>query len=81
MVHKDTPKTDRIDELEKAWALLARVLAFLLGGIVLVGLVFFVDQRPIYAWLIVLALMGPTFAASMATMLSALRGAPPPLEE
>ncbi len=72
------PKGDRIDELEKVWALMARVLAFVLGAVVLLGLVFFVEDRPVYAWLIVLALMGPTFAASMATMLSALRGTPAP---
>lgn len=57
---------------------MARILAFLLGAVVLIGLVFFVEDRPVYAWLIVLALMGPTFAASMATMLSALRGGSPP---
>jgi len=69
-------KHERIEELEAVWALVARILAFLLGAAVLVGLVFFVENRPVYAWLIVAALMGPTFAASMATMLEAIRGVP-----
>ncbi len=77
MAARKTSKAKRIDELEAVWALVARVLGFFLGAVVLVGLVFFVEERPIFAWLLVLACMGPTFAASMATMLMALRGAPP----
>jgi len=69
-----THKNERIEDLEQAWALLARVLAFFLGAVVLIALIFFVENKPFYAWLIVAALMGPTFAASMATMLEALRG-------
>ena len=78
MRERSSNASERIGELEAIWALVARILAFVLGSIVLIGLVFFVENRPVYAWLIVLALMGPTFAASMATMLSALRGSPAP---
>jgi len=80
MTERSPNASERLVELEAIWALVARILAFLLGSIVLIGLVFFVEDRPVYAWLIVLALMGPTFAASMATMLSALRGGAPPKE-
>lgn len=71
-------ETDRIDELEKLWALVIRVLAFVLGAVILVGLTFVVNDRPIYAWLAGIALCGPTVAASVATMLEAIRGGEAP---
>lgn len=74
MAAKRTPRTERLDELEALWALVIRVLAFVLGAAILIGLTFFVNDRPIYAWLAGIALCGPTVAASVATMLEAIRG-------
>lgn len=74
----ESPTEKRRREVEAWWALIVRVLAFVLGATILLGLVFFVDDRPVYAWLAGIALCGPTVAASVATMLEAIRGGAQP---
>jgi len=69
-----SPADKRRQEVEAWWFLIVRVLSFVLGAVILIGLVFFVEDRPVYAWLSGIALCGPTVAASVATMLESVRG-------
>lgn len=73
-----TAKTDRIDELEALWALILRVGLCIAGVVILLGNVFVIKDPPTFAWLAGLALCGPVTAASVATMLEALRGGSAP---
>ncbi|MCA1571212.1 MAG: hypothetical protein LC798_13015 [Chloroflexi bacterium] len=73
MAANRTPRQERLEEMEALWALVLRVLSFVLGAVMLIGLLFFVNG-PIYAWLIGVALCSPTAAASVATMAAAIRG-------
>lgn len=60
--------------IEAWWALVARILAFVLGSMILCFQAFVVNfDRPILL-LVATGLMGPTVAASVAQLLSAWRG-------
>jgi hypothetical protein len=59
---------------EAWWALIARVIAFLLGATILVWQMAFEDADRLYLIVAAIGLMGPTVAQSVATVLVALRG-------
>jgi hypothetical protein len=68
----------RIREIEAWWALVARVLAFFLGAL-LIGYeaVFGAADNPQVRTILIItgvALIGPVVAASVTSMLSAMRG-------
>jgi hypothetical protein len=65
----------RRDEIEAWWALISRVLAFLLGGLILgYETIFEQSDRPILL-LVAAGLMGPMVAAGVAQVLAAWKGA------
>lgn len=68
-------------EMEAWWAFFARVLAFILGTVLLVGQAFFVKP---YLPLVLAGIggLGPVVAHTVAALFVAIRGgSPPPIEE
>jgi hypothetical protein len=68
------PEHNRLREAEAWWALLARILAFFLGGAIFTFET--IAEHADRTWLLIFAggLMGPTVAASIATIVAAVRG-------
>jgi hypothetical protein len=70
--------TDRRAEIEAWWALIARVLSFFLGGLLLTYEALFgqADNSQVRTVLIVagVAMIGPVVAASAASIMAAIRG-------
>lgn len=60
---------------EAWWAFLARILAFFLGGGILVWQAAFEQSDRLYLIVAAIGLMGPTVAQSVATVFASLRGA------
>ena len=62
------------EEAEQWWALIARVLAFLLGSGILVWQTVFEEADRLYLIVAAVGLCGPVVAQSVATVFSSLRG-------
>jgi uncharacterized membrane protein len=64
---------DQLEQLEAWWAFLSRVLAFLLGAVILMHQVLFA-RLSLIEMAISAALMGPAVASAVAQILVAVRG-------
>jgi hypothetical protein len=65
---------DRLGEIEAWWALVARVMAWLLGATILIAQTFGETTDRVYLIVAGLGLMGPATAQAVAQMLAGLRG-------
>jgi hypothetical protein len=75
---QETPSgAQRRAEVEAWWALVARILAFFLGALILFYQTFFEAQDRFLLISAAIGLMGPLVAASVAQVISAARGGAP----
>lgn len=65
---------NRREELEAWWALIARVLAFFLGGSILTWQTVFESEDRLYLIVAGVGLCGPVVAQSVATVFASIRG-------
>lgn len=66
--------TRRRREIEAWWALVARILAFILGALILAWQTLVGQTSNPLPWLVGASLLGPVVAASLAQILAAWRG-------
>lgn len=69
---------DRRKEIEAWWALIARILAFFLGAMILAYQTLATDQDRVLLLLISATLMGPMIVAGLSQLLVSLRGGSQP---
>lgn len=67
----------RRDEVEEWWILIVRILSFVLGAVILIGLVFFLEPKDkltlTLSWVAALACLGPTVWPGAIALLEAIR--------
>jgi hypothetical protein len=71
----------RRDEIEAWWALVSRILAFVLGAIILLYETALDPGRTQILILVAAGLMGPMVAAGVAQVIQAMRGGAPPYRQ
>jgi hypothetical protein len=67
-------RVNRRDEIEAWWALIARILSFIVGVTILLGQAFFVTNPAVAVTVAGIGLCGPYVAASVATVFVSMRG-------
>lgn len=66
----------KVEQYEAWWALIARVLAFNLGALILTWQMAFETQDRLYLIVAGVGLCGPVVAQSVATVFASIRGGP-----